>query len=92
MPNEATIPGSTAVARNTAPIRVRYTSHQVAPTSYQANLDLQRELGNGLVVEESVGRMIAVRPGPPKASSSCWMISLDPLAAQMFAAASPCPR
>src|SRR5258705_1818 len=25
--------------------------HQVAPTSYQANLDLQRELGKGLVVE-----------------------------------------
>jgi hypothetical protein len=28
-----------------------FDPHQVAPTSYQANLDLQRELGNGLVVE-----------------------------------------
>jgi len=28
-----------------------FDPHQVAPTSYQANLDLQRDLGNGLVVE-----------------------------------------
>ena len=28
-----------------------FDPHQVAPTSYQANLDLQHELGNGLVVE-----------------------------------------
>ena len=30
MPKDATIGGSTAVARSTAPIRVLYSSHQVA--------------------------------------------------------------
>ena len=34
----------------------------------------------------------AVRPGPPNACSSCWMTSLDPLAAQTCAGASPWPR
>ena len=34
----------------------------------------------------------ALRPGPPKACSTCWMISLEPLAAQTWAAVSPWPR
>jgi hypothetical protein len=34
----------------------------------------------------------AVRPGPPYACSNCWSTSLDPLAAQTWSAARPCPR
>ncbi len=35
-------------------------------------------------IEYDGSKPIAVRPGPPKAWSSCWMTSLEPLAAQTF--------
>src|SRR6516162_3062202 len=47
IPKEATIDGSTAVARRTAPSRVRYTSHQVAKIAMRAvpknQADTERE-------------------------------------------------
>ncbi|CAM5314887.1 hypothetical protein SVIOM342S_04304 [Streptomyces violaceorubidus] len=33
-------------------------------------------------IEYDGSKPIAVRPGPPKVWSSCWMTSLEPLAAQ----------
>ena len=43
-------------------------------------------------IEYDGSKPSAARPGPPKASSSCCMISLEPLAAQSCRAVSPCPR
>ena len=36
-------------------------------------------------IEYEGSKPIAVRPGPPKVCSSCWMTSLEPLAAQTLA-------
>lgn len=36
-------------------------------------------------IEYDGSKPIAVRPGPPKVCSSCWMTSLEPLAAQTLA-------
>ena len=36
-------------------------------------------------IEYDGSKPIAVRPGPPKVWSSCWMTSLEPLAAQTLA-------
>ncbi len=38
-------------------------------------------------IEYEGSKPIAVRPGPPKVCSSCWMTSLEPLAAQTLASA-----
>ena len=38
-------------------------------------------------IEYEGSKPMAVRPGPPKVCSSCWMTSLEPLAAQTLAAA-----
>lgn len=35
-------------------------------------------------IEYEGSKPMAVRPGPPKVCSSCWMTSLEPLAAQTF--------
>jgi hypothetical protein len=43
-------------------------------------------------IEYEGSKPSALRPGPPNACSSCWMISLDPLAAQTCRRVSPCPR
>ena len=42
-------------------------------------------------IEYEGSKPIAVRPGPPKVCSSCWMTSLEPLAAQTFAEADLVP-
>ena len=36
-------------------------------------------------IEYDGSKPMAVRPGPPKVCSSCWMTSLEPLAAQTLA-------
>ena len=42
---------------------------------------------------EYVGaKLNTLRPGPPKACSSCSITSLDPLAAQTCSGTTPCPR
>ncbi len=43
-------------------------------------------------IEYDGSKPSALRPGPPNACSSCWMTSLDPLAAQVRSAVRPCPR
>jgi hypothetical protein len=43
-------------------------------------------------IEYVGGKPSTRRPGPPKACSTCWMISFDPLAAQIWLAVSPWPR
>lgn len=53
--------------------------------------------GAGAARDEAVHRVrrskpIAVRPGPPKVCSSCWMTSLEPLAAQTLLTSSGCPE
>ena len=42
-------------------------------------------------IEYDGSKPTAVRPGPPKACSSCWRTSLEPLAAQTFVAPTGCP-
>lgn len=42
-------------------------------------------------IEYDGSKPIALRPGPPKVWSSCWMTSLEPLAAQTFSRASGNP-
>ena len=42
-------------------------------------------------IEYEGSKPIAVRPGPPKVCSSCWMTSLEPLAAQTLASADLVP-
>ncbi len=42
-------------------------------------------------IEYEGSKPIAVRPGPPKVWSSCWMTSLEPLAAHTLAARTGCP-
>lgn len=43
-------------------------------------------------IEYDGSKPIAVRPGPPKVCSSCWMTSLEPLAAQTLLTSSGCPE
>ncbi len=44
-------------------------------------------------IEYDGSKPIAVRPGPPKASrSSCWMTSLEPLAAQTLCTSTAYPE
>ncbi len=43
-------------------------------------------------IEYDGSKPSARRPVPPKAWSSCWMISLDPFAAHTWRPVSPCPR
>lgn len=42
-------------------------------------------------IEYDGSKPSAVRPGPPKVCSSCWMTSLEPLAAQTFSRATGWP-
>ena len=42
-------------------------------------------------IEYEGSKPSAVRPGPPKVCSSCWMTSLEPLAAHTCSAATGCP-
>lgn len=42
-------------------------------------------------IEYEGSKPIAVRPGPPKVCSSCWMTSFEPLAAQTFSTPTRCP-
>ena len=43
-------------------------------------------------IEYDGSKPSAVRPGPPNACSSCWMISFDPFAAQTSLPVRPWPR
>jgi hypothetical protein len=43
-------------------------------------------------IEYDGSKPIAVRPGPPKVWSSCWMTSLEPLAAQTLVTSSGWPE
>lgn len=43
-------------------------------------------------IEYDGSKPIAVRPGPPKVWSSCWMTSLEPLAAHTFTGPTSCPE
>jgi len=43
-------------------------------------------------IEYEGSNPIALRPGPPKACSSCWMTSLEPFAAHTWRQLSPWPR
>lgn len=43
-------------------------------------------------IEYDGSKPIAVRPGPPKVCSNCWMTSLEPFAAQTLARRTSCPE
>ena len=74
----------------------------ITPTAWSASSEKSSRRGAGThsvrvpaarigCIEYDGSKPRAVRPGPPKACSSCWSTSLEPLAAQRFSVVSRTP-